>query len=88
VSGGERQLALVARALAQEPRRRSPGAASPWCCRRTTPIVTADSLREIYGVAVDVLALPDDRGRRVCVPRLTRPGGVSSGPETRTTGRS
>jgi ABC-type hemin transport system ATPase subunit len=40
-------------------------------------VVTAESLREIYGVE---LALPDDRGsRRVCVPRLTRPGGVSSG---------
>jgi iron complex transport system ATP-binding protein len=43
-------------------------------------VVTAESLREIYGVEVDVLALPDDRGgRRVCVPRLTRPGGVPPG---------
>jgi iron complex transport system ATP-binding protein len=137
VSGGERQLALVARALAQEPRilvMDEPTASLDFgnqvrvlaeiqalagrgiavvlsthdpdhaflCGHRVallhdgrlarlgTPdeVVTAESLREIYGVEVDVLALPGDRGRRVCVPRLTRPGGVSSGLETRTTGRS
>jgi iron complex transport system ATP-binding protein len=137
VSGGERQLALVARALAQEPRilvMDEPTASLDFgnqvrvlaeiqalagrgiavvlsthdpdhaflCGHRVallhdgrlarlgTPdeVVTAESLRGIYGVEVDVLALPGDRGRRVCVPRLTRPGGVSSGLETRTTGRS
>jgi iron complex transport system ATP-binding protein len=129
VSGGERQLALVARALAQEPRilvMDEPTASLDFgnqvrvlaeiqalarrgiavvlsthdpdhaflCGHRVallhegrlarlgTPeaVVTAESLREIYGVEVDVLALPDDRGgRRVCVPRLTRPGGVPPG---------
>jgi iron complex transport system ATP-binding protein len=138
VSGGERQLALVARALAQEPRilvMDEPTASLDFgnqvrvlaeiqalagrgiavvlsthdpdhaflCGHRVAllhdgrlarlgppeEVVTAESLREIYGVEVDVLALPDDRsGRRVCVPRLTRPGSVSSGPENRTMGRS
>jgi iron complex transport system ATP-binding protein len=138
VSGGERQLALVARALAQEPRilvMDEPTASLDFgnqvrvlaeiqalarrgiavvlsthdpdhaflCGHRVAllhdgrlarlgppeEVVTAESLREIYGVEVDVLALPDGRsGRRVCVPRLTRPGSVSSGPEDRTTGRS
>jgi iron complex transport system ATP-binding protein len=129
VSGGERQLALVARALAQEPRllvMDEPTASLDFgnqvrvlaeiqalarrgiavvlsthdpdhaflCGHRVAllhggrlarlgapaEVVTAECLREIYGVEVDVLALPDDRGgRRVCVPRLTRPGGVPPG---------
>ncbi|HEY7140472.1 MAG TPA: ABC transporter ATP-binding protein [Methylomirabilota bacterium] len=131
VSGGERQLALVARALAQEPRvlvMDEPTASLDFgnqvrvlaeiqalarrgiavvlsthdpdhaflCGHRVallhggrlarlgTPaeVVTPACLREIYGVEVDVLVLPDDQGgRRVCVPRLARSAGVSSGAE-------
>jgi iron complex transport system ATP-binding protein len=137
VSGGERQLALVARALAQESRilvMDEPTASLDFgnqvrvltaiqalarrgiavvlsthdpdhaflCAHRVallhrgqlvrlgTPaaVVTPECLREIYGVDVDVLALPDDPGgRRVCVPRLARAPGVSSGAEGGTPGR-
>jgi iron complex transport system ATP-binding protein len=133
VSGGERQLALVARALAQEPRilvMDEPTASLDFgnqvrvlaeiqalagrgiavvlsthdpdhaflCAHRVallhggrlarlgTPeeVVTAESLRETYGVDVDVLALPGaGGGRRVCVPRLARPAAVSSGTDGR-----
>lgn len=138
VSGGERQLALVARALAQEPRilvMDEPTASLDFgnqvrvlaeiqalarrgiavvlsthdpdhaflcghqvallhrgqLARLGTPaeVVTPAALLEIYGVEVDVLLLTDDHGgRRVCVPRLTRSRGVSSGAEGGPPGRA
>lgn len=52
-------------------------------------VVTAESLRETYGVEVDVLALPGaGGGRSVCVPRLPRPAAVSSTGDDRPAGRS
>ena len=121
ISGGERQLALIARALAQEPRilvMDEPTANLDFgnrvrvlghvqalaargiavmlsthdpdqaflCAHRTallhdgrltalgapTDVITPASLRALYGVEVDVVAIPGPGGRstRVCVPSL------------------
>jgi iron complex transport system ATP-binding protein len=128
ISGGERQLALIARALAQEPRilvMDEPTANLDFgnrvrvlghvgslaargigimlsthdpdqaflCAQRAallhggrlaalgppTDVITPDSLRALYGVEVDVVAIPGSGGRstHVCVPSLARhePGG-------------
>ncbi len=123
ISGGERQLTLIARALAQEPRiliMDEPTASLDFgnqmlvldqvrrlaergigiilsthdpdhaflCARRVAmlhqgkvislgapaEVITAESLRLIYGVEVDVVTLPAAaRVAHVCVPKLTAP---------------